>query len=373
MPADSRTLVVVGAGVVGCAIAATAAERFSDVYLLEALPKPGMVTSSRNSGVLHSGIYYAAGSRKGFHCLRGNRMLREFCDRHGVPWRPCGKLVVATGPEQVPALEELARRGAANGVAGLELLEPAQSRRHEPHLQVAASLWVPSAGVLSAEVLVHALLRLAQERGASFAPHTRLLGMAARQGRLELHTGNGDFTADLLVNAAGLYADEVARMAGEERYTVYPVRGEYCHIHRRRRDWVRGLIYPLPTPLSLGIHVTRTVEDALLLGPTARYVAAKDDYEHDLLPREFFLEQGRHILPDLQLEDLTLAYSGLRPKLVPEHGAHDHSAAPRPSGDFVVERDARHANIVHLLGIESPGLTACLSLAQEAVELIAAD
>lgn len=376
MAHDSRTLVIVGAGVVGCAIAAAAAERFAEVYLLEMLPKAGMLTSSRNSGVLHSGLYYAAGSRKGFHCLRGNRLLREFCQRHDVPWRPCGKLVVASAPDQVPGLEELARRGAANGVEGLELLDGAQARRHEPHLRVAAGLWVPSAGVLSAETLVRTLLRLATERGADFAPGTRLLGLeagiGAQQGRLRLRTSGGEFTSDLLINAAGLYADEVARMAGEERYTIYPVRGEYCHIHRRRREWVHGLIYPLPTPLSLGIHVTRSVEDGLLLGPTARYVTCKDDYESDLLPREFFLEQGRHILPELELDDLTLAYSGLRPKLIPEHGSHDHSAAPRPSGDFVAERDARHGNIVHLLGIESPGLTACLSLAQEAVELVAA-
>lgn len=369
---DARNLVIVGAGVVGCAIAAAAAEKFSEVYLLEALPKAGMLTSTRNSGVLHSGIYYQAGSRKAFHCLRGNRMLREFCRRYEVPWRPCGKLVAAASAEQIPALEELRRRGAANGVEGLDLLDCAAARRREPHIGAAAALWVPSAGVLSAEALVRTLLRLAQERGAGFAPNTRLLGAEARDGALQLRTSTGEFAADLLVNAAGLYADEVAQAFGERRYTVYPVRGEYCHIHRRRLEWVRGLVYPLPTPLSLGIHATHTVEDTLLLGPTARYVAEKGDYENDLLPREFFLEQGRHILPELQLEDLTLAYSGLRPKLIPEQGAHDHSAAPKPSGDFIVERDARHPNVIHLLGIESPGLTACLSLAEEVVALLTA-
>jgi len=245
-------------------------------------------------------------------------------------------------------------------------------RRREPHIRAHAALWVPSAAIVSAESLIKTLLRLAQERGAAFAPHTQLLAVDADRQRLQLHTSTGDFEADLLVNAAGLYADAVARMCGEERYTIYPVRGEYCHVHRRHLDWIHGLVYPLPTPLSLGIHLTRTVDNTLLLGPTARYVGSKEDYEHDLFPTSFYLDEGRHLLPDLQLEDLTPAYSGIRPKLVPEQGLHDRSSAPMPSGDFIVERDPRHHGVVHLLGIESPGLTACTSLAHEAVELLLA-
>jgi len=320
--------------------------------------------------VLHSGIYYAHNSRKAFHCLRGNRWLREFCRRYNVPWRDTGKFVVAQDASQLAALEQLLQRGQHNDVPGLEIVDQAAVSRREPHIRAHAALWVPSAAIVNAESLIKTLLRLAQDRGAAFAPQTRLLAVETRRDRLHLHTSTGDFETDLLVNAAGLYADEVARMCGEERYTVYPVRGEYCHVHRRHLDWLRGLVYPLPTPLSLGIHLTRTVEDALLLGPTARYILSKEDYEQALLPPEFFLAEGRHLLPDLQLDDLTLAYTGIRPKLIPEHGTHDHSSSPVPSGDFIVERDLRHRSVIHLLGIESPGLTACTSLAREVVELV---
>lgn len=369
---DSRTVVIVGAGVVGAAVAAAAAAQFSEVYLVEALPRAGMVTSSRNSGVLHSGIYYNPGSRKARMCLRGNHLLREFCARHGVPWRPCGKLIVANGQQQEPALAALFARGRQNGVMGLELIGATEARRHEPHIAAHAAIWVPSTAVLDADAVVRALLRLAADRGAAFAPGTRLLAAERCGGRLRLRCNTGDFEADLVVNAAGLYADAVARLFGEMRFEIHPVRGEYCHIHPRRLDWVRGLVYPLPTSLSLGLHLTRTVENQLLLGPTAHPVASKEDYESGWPPLEFFLEQGRRLLPGLAGEDLTPAHAGIRPKLVvPSTDDHQITAAP-PAGDFVVERDCRHPGVIHLIGIESPGLTACLALAEEVMALLAA-
>ncbi|MGH9534090.1 MAG: NAD(P)/FAD-dependent oxidoreductase [Terriglobales bacterium] len=369
---DSRTVVIVGAGVVGVAVAAAAAARFSEVYLMEARPKPGMMTSSRNSGVLHSGIYYAPGSLKGRLCLRGNLLLREFCDRHGVPWRACGKLIVAAEPAQEAALAALFRRGQGNGVEGLAWLDGAGARRREPQVRAYAAIAVPSAGVLNADALVRALLRLATDRGAAFAPGTQLVAAEARGGRIRLRSNGEDFLADLVVNAAGLHADDVARMFGETRYQIHPMRGEYCHIHPRRLEWVRGLIYPLPTPMSLGMHATRTVDDSLLLGPTAHPVADKEDYEAGWPPLEFFLEQGRHLFPALEAEDLTPAYSGIRPKLVLPAGDERQVTARPPEGDFVVARDDRHPGVIHLIGIESPGLTACLSLAEDVLALLLA-
>lgn len=369
---DPRTLVIVGAGVVGAAVAAAAAERFSEVYLIEALPRAGMLTSSRNSGVLHSGIYYTPGSGKARMCLRGNQLLREFCARHQVPWRACGKLIVAATAEQEPALGEILARGRENGVAGLEMVGADEARRHEPHIAVHAAIWVPSTGILDADALVRALLRLAGDRGAAFAPGTRLAGAEADGARWRLRCNTGDFTADLVVNAAGLWADEVGSWFGEKRFEIHPVRGEYCHIHARRRGWVRGLVYPLPTPLSLGLHLTRTVHDELLVGPTAHPVASKEDYETGWPAVDFFLEQGRHLLPELEREDLTPAYAGIRPKLVIPAGDGHRPTAAAPAGDFIVERDVRHPGVIHLIGIESPGLTACLALAEEVMALLTA-
>jgi glycerol-3-phosphate dehydrogenase len=367
---QSTTVVIVGAGVVGCAVAAEAALHFKEVYLVEGMPRAGMMTSTRNSGVIHSGIYYARRSLKAIHCVRGNRMLGEFCRRHDVPWRPCGKLVVATNDTERRGLEELKIRGEINGVDGLEFVGADEIRRREPRVSANAALWVPSAGIVQTEALVHTLLRVARERGAAFAPGTELLGAERKSGDgggYRLRTSTGEFDADIVINCAGLYADEVARMFGEPRYRIYPLRGEYARISPRRPDMIRALVYPVPTPISLGVHLTRSVDDVQLIGPSARYVGSKEDYETGLLPLEYFYEHACGLLPDLRLEDLSLAYTGLRPKLVPpDDHSFEGTHAPMPTGDFVVERDSEFPNVIHLIGIESPGLTSCLSLAEHA-------
>jgi glycerol-3-phosphate dehydrogenase len=228
---------------------------------------------------------------------------------------------------------------------------------------------VPSAAIVQAEALVQAFLRLAQDRGAAFAGNTRLIrAKYLLDGRTRLHTTTGDFDADLVINSAGLYADEVGRMFGESRYSIYPCRGEYCRLSRRCAGMIRDLVYPLPTPISLGIHLTHTVDDVLLVGPTARFVDDKNDYETDLRPPEYFFEQTREFLPDVRLDDFTLAYTGLRPKITREdpHAAPSNGArhASMPPADFIVERDPEHETVVHLIGIESPGLTSAPSLAE---------
>ncbi len=168
-----------------------------------------------------------------------------------------------------------------------------------------------------------------------------------------------------MVNAAGLFADEVAGMLGNTRYRIYPVRGEYCEVTRAKSYLVRALVYPLPHPegLSLGVHLTRTLWDTVLVGPTARYVSDKNDYESDRLPVEEFVRRAKRLLPEIAAADLTLAYSGLRPKLVPPGGSG--------FGDFVITRDPSFPCVIHLVGIESPGLTAAPSIAEHVFELAA--
>jgi glycerol-3-phosphate dehydrogenase len=380
---ERANIVIIGGGVIGCAVAYELAARWSDVFLIERAPKPGMGASTRNSGVIHSGIYYANGSLKARFCVEGNRLLHEFCATHGIPHRRPGKLVVAARADETTKLEALAANGRRNGVEGLELIDRTAIRAREPHVNGAAALWVPSTGIVSAEDLVKTLARLATNSGAhiltrarvtSLTPRSRdiLAGIeveSAEDGRTSTHES---VEARCIINCAGLYADEVAAMSGLTGYRIYPVRGEYAEIVRGRADLVRGLVYPLPHPegLSLGVHLTRTVWDTVLVGPTARYVARKDDYESDRLPVEEFVLRARPLLPDLKVEDLRLAYTGLRAKLVPPLDAAGIEPAG-PSPDFVIARDPAVPSAIQLIGFESPGLTSCLAIARHVAQLAA--
>lgn len=365
---DTRIVVVIGAGVVGSAVAAELARFFSEVYLVESQPRPGMMTSTRNSGVLHSGIYYAAGSLKARLCVRGNRLLRQFCEQYGIAWKPTGKLIIATSDAEIGQLRELKSRGESNGVEGIRLIDTAEVREREPHVRAVAALHVPSTAIVQTEELVQTLVRLARERGAELATHTRIEGAARKpDGRIQLSTSAGDFDADLVINCAGLYADRVAALFGDEQYRIYPCRGEYARIHRARQpDLVRGLVYPLPTQVSLGIHLTRTVHGDMLIGPTATYLDGRDDYETNLLPVEYFWEQARAFLPDLRVGDLALAHTGIRPKLTPglTHDVPKGDKAAGVPGDFIIEWSRETPGVLHLVGIDSPGLTSALALAE---------
>jgi len=358
---DRANIVIIGGGVVGCAIAAELAAKFEDVFLLESLPRPGMATSTRNSGVIHSGIYYPQNSLKARHCVAGNRLLYEICAAHGVPHKRCGKLVVASSAAEEAQLAALLQNGQANGVEGLQLIGAEEIRRREPHIAGVAALLAPSTGILSSEDLVKAFARVAQERGANLVMNAAVTGLEPVGNVVHVRSAAGEIETRCLINAAGLFADDVAGMLGNpeatRRYKIHPVRGEYCEVIRQRAHLVNALVYPLPHHhgLSLGVHFTKTLWGTVLVGPTARYITDKNDYEHGREPVEAFAERGRALLPELKAEDMVPAYSGIRPKLAPP-GA--------PAADFLLERDAAVPQAIHLLGIESPGLTSAPSLAR---------
>jgi glycerol-3-phosphate dehydrogenase len=369
---DEARILIIGGGVVGCAIARALSRRWEDVFLVEELPRLGMATSSRNSGVIHSGLYYPKGSLKAVHCLAGNRLTYEFCAAHGVPHRNTGKLVVATNDRETQELAELKLRGEANGVEGMRMVDAAAIWAREPHVSGVAALEIPSTGILSSEELVKAYARVAAEQGAHIVTRARVEGLDPRADaiRVSLRIGDDDsatreaINARYVVNAAGLFADEVATMIGNRSWRIYPVRGEYCEVRGPRAALINSLVYPLPHAdgLSLGVHFTKTMWGTLLLGPTARYVSAKNDYERDRLPAAEFARGAQGILPEIQESDLQLAYSGLRPKLVPP--------GSKGAADFVIERDAAVPRMIQLVGIESPGLTAAPSIAEHVAELI---
>ena len=375
---DQVNILIIGGGVVGCAIAAKVSKHWQDVFVVERLPRVGMATSTRNSGVIHSGIYYPPGSLKARHCLTGNWMTFAFCEKHQVANRKTGKLVVAVEENERSALEALCKLGQENGIAGLRLIGPSEIHDREPHIAGVEALEVPSTGIVSAEELVRAYARVAVEQGANIVTRARVdsLELAGGGIRASVRIGDeGDERADAraretiearcVINAAGLYADDVAELVGNHSWKIHPLRGEYCEVRGRHASLVQGLVYPLPHAdgLSLGMHLTRTIWDTLLVGPTARYVDTKDNYERDRLVVADFVPGARKLLPEITEGDLQLAYSGLRPKLM---GPGEEQGI----ADFVIERDVKVERMIHLVGIDSPGLTAAPSIAMQVAELV---
>jgi glycerol-3-phosphate dehydrogenase len=370
---ERANIVIIGGGVVGCAIARALSMRWSDVLLLEGLPKLGMGASSRNSGVIHSGLYYPPGSLKAKHCVRGNQLTHEFCVAHGIAHHRIGKIVVASSPAEAETLTHLMQNGRANGVEGMRIIDRAGIRAREPHVEGFQAIEVPSTGIVASEELVKAYARVANDQGANIVTNARVERLEPLQGGIRVLSAAGEIETKCLVNSAGLFADEIALMLGSKmaRHRIYPVRGEYCELVRAKQDWVRGLVYPLPHPegLSLGLHLTKTLWGNVLLGPTAHYIEDKNDYEHDREPVEEFARRARLLLPGLESADLIQAYSGIRAKLTPPgksySGTHMKSAA-----DFIIERDPEFPCVVQLIGIESPGLTSAPAIAEHVTDLV---
>lgn len=372
---DQANIVIIGGGVVGCAIARELAARWSDVFLLEALPKLAMGASSRNSGVIHSGLYYPPGSLKAKHCVRGNRLTYEFCAAHNVPHRNTGKIVVASSHSEQKPLSALLETGRANGLEGLRLIDRAAIRAREPHVEGVQAIEVPSTGIVASEDLVKAYARIATDRGAHIVTQARVEKLEALPSGIRVVSSAGEIEARCVVNSAGLFSDEVAALLGSKmaRHRIYPVRGEYCEVVRGKQDWVRGLVYPMPHTdgLSLGTHLTKTVWGSVLVGPTARYVDDKSDYERDREPVEYFADLAKTLLPGIRGSDLTLAYSGIRAKLIPPPGSSP-AAHASATADFIIERDPEFPRVVQLIGIDSPGLTSAPAIAEHVGELVAA-
>lgn len=358
--------VVIGAGVVGLAVARALALAGREVLVLEAEDAIGTATSARNSEVIHAGIYYPRGSLKARLCVRGRHLLYDYCETHGVPHRRVGKWIVATAEGQLAQLEQIARAAAGNGVEDLRPLAIGEARRDEPELRCVAGLVSPSTGIIDSHAYMLALLGDAQDAGAVLALRSSLERARPQPGGgLELTFDDGtQLATSWLINSAGLDAPAVAaRIEGfpaAKARRAYYAKGNYYSLAGRAP--FRRLVYPIPEPGGLGVHLTLDLAGRARFGPDVEWV---DSPHYDVDPRraERFYPVIRTYWPGLTDGALLPAYAGVRPKV---------TGPGEPAADFIVEGPSDHgqAGIVNLLGIESPGLTASLALAEQVGSIV---
>ncbi len=388
---------VIGGGIVGLACALALLRRFPDLRLavLEKEGEVGSHQTAHNSGVVHAGIYYRPGSLRAQLCVEGARRMRTFCESEGLPFQQVGKVIVATSKEEVPNLQELFRRGQANGVQGLRWLNPEELREVEPYASGVAALHSPFTSVTDFRAVARRMAELVTRAGGTVVTSCRVIAGHRIARGFVLNTTQGDLQADGVLNCAGLYSDHVARLLGARvGLRVIPFRGEYYLLRPERRHLVRGLIYPVPDPRFpfLGVHLTRTVHGEVEAGPNAVLAWAREGYTaHTVQPRELFAtlaypgfwrlmlrywkvglyelyrswnaaefaRSAQRLLPALERRDLVPGSSGVRAQAVAPDG--------RLVDDFCI---VAHPGAVHVLNAPSPAATASFAIGEYVAELV---
>ncbi|MEA2087267.1 MAG: NAD(P)/FAD-dependent oxidoreductase [Candidatus Caldatribacteriota bacterium] len=358
-------VVIIGGGVVGCAIARELSKYKVSIALLEKEDDVGWGTSCRNSGVVHTGFNNKPGTLMAKFCVEGNRSFAELCRQLDVPYKKIGKLVVAKKKDEIKGLQKLKQQGDKNRVKGLEIINSDEIKRLEPNVSGIAALYSPETAITSPYLLTIALAENALDNGVSFFLNTEVKNITnLSSSGFRIITNKREFTSSYVINSAGLYADKIARMAGTKKYHLHPCRGEYHILDKNVSRLINHLIYPVPQAEAggLGIHLTPTIDGNILIGPSNEYVKSKDNFSTTSQIMKMLSAEAREFLPLISSGDIIRSYSGLRAK-----------QAPSSEGgfwDFVIEESKTVNNFINLIGIESPGLTAAQSIAKMVVEII---
>jgi L-2-hydroxyglutarate oxidase LhgO len=358
-------ILVVGAGVVGLAVARAAAIAGHEVIVADKADAIGTGTSSRNSEVIHAGLYYPTGSLRAHHCVRSRRMLYDYCASHGVPHRKCGKLVVATNDHEVARIEGVLKQAKLNEVEGVELIDGAAAKRIEPELACLVAMRSPETGIIDSHAFMHALRGDLEDHGGVIAFNTPIERLVApTNGGWDVHFGGsepGEIHVDAVVNSAGLSAQRLGRATeGYPQERVPPLvlaKGSYFGF--AGRPVFSRLIYPVPIAGGLGVHVTLDMAGRMRFGPDVQWIA-EENYDVDTTRAQAFYERIRDYFPRLPDNALVPDYAGIRPKITGEG---------EPQADFMIDTPVDHGvpRLVQLFGIESPGLTSALSIGEEVV------
>lgn len=394
---ESRTydIAIVGGGIVGMASALALLRRYDlSLVVLEAESELAQHQTGHNSGVIHSGLYYKPGSHKARNCTAGREAMYRFCQEHGIPHERCGKIVVALEEHELPALDELERRGRANGLTGIKRLRAEELRDYEPHVRGIAGLHVPETGIVDYKQVVAKYAELVRGRDGNIQLTSRVFAVERRSGEIVLHTRAGDVQARRLINCGGLQSDRVARMCGlEPGLQIIPFRGEYYELIPERRHLVKNLIYPVPDPRFpfLGVHFTRMVDNTVEAGPNAVLALKREGYSwgrislRDLwqmatysgfwrmarkywktgmgelyrsVSKKAFHRALARLIPELSYDDIQYAGAGVRAQAV------------EPSGALVDDfRFVEAENMIHVLNAPSPAATASLAIGQTIAEM----
>jgi L-2-hydroxyglutarate oxidase LhgO len=363
---------IIGAGVIGLAIAAQIAGKGWEAYVLEKNEAFGQETSSRHSGVIHAGIYHPQNSLKTRLCVAGNHALYKLGERYGIGYRKTGKLVIATTDEEIRELEILLDKGRNNGVEGLRILSGREVKKLEPNVEGVAALFSPATGIIDAHALMRYFIAKATEGGVQIAYQTKAVAIEKlAEGysvTVEDGTGKSSFATRVLINCAGLDSDRVAELAridiARAGYKLHYCKGEYFSVAGGKAKLVKRLIYPVPLPkvTSVGIHATFDLEGRMRLGPGIEYVDSIN-YAVNNQNKKLFYDSVRKFLPFIEYDDLEPEMAGIRPKL---------QGPDEDTKDFVIrdEADRGLPGFINLIGIESPGLTASPAIAEYVLSLV---
>lgn len=358
---DEYDVLIVGGGVVGSAVARELARYRLRIAVLEKEPDILCETSARNSGVLHAGFNSTAGTKMARFCVEGNRGFDALARELDVPYRRTGKLVIGFSAEDRKRLEALRENGEKAGVPGLEIIDATRIRQLAPLVRGAFALWSPTTAILSPFQLTLGLAENAVRNGVRYVLKAEVGGIRCVQERYIATTAAGEFRGRWIINCAGLHADRIARLQGIDSYTIHPCRGEYFVLDQRAGPMLPLPVYPVPDPKSggLGIHLTPSVDGNVFIGPSNEYIGDTGDYAVTKPVMEMLVADAARVLPELDRSYFIRNYAGIRPKLTgPGEGGYH---------DFVIERRRETPRAIHLIGIESPGLTCAIPIAREVV------